>query len=112
MSTLQFNGGNTPVRRIPSVSSSHGKVLYALCRYGSQTARELIVRTGYCGAQERTNELLNNYYLPISKGSRLVQMETGRKVYVTTYSLNWNLINLSDLQDFIDRARMYYGDLD
>lgn len=111
MSSLNFNGGNPPTRTIPAVNSSHGKVLYALCLYGSQTARELVSRTGYCGAQERANELLNKFYLPIAKGSRLVLMETGRKVYVTTYSLDWNFISLNQLQDFMDRAKTCYGDL-
>lgn len=112
MSSLNFNGGNTSTRKIPAVSGSHGKVLYALCRYGSQTARELVFLTGYCGAQERVNELLSKYYLPIVKGSRLVEMETGRKVYVTTYGLDWDFANSNVLQDFMDRAFMHYGHLD
>lgn len=110
MSTMQFNGGNPPTRRIPAVDTSHGCVLYALCRYGRQTAQELIYRTGYLGAQERTNELLNDYYLPIQKGERLVQMP-GREAYVRTYGLNWDVISLAELQDFMDRAEEYYGDL-
>lgn len=110
MTNLNFNGGQTPTRRIPQVDTSHGCVLYALCRYGSQTAQELIYRTGYLGAQERTNELLNDYYLPIQKGDVLVQMP-GRETYVKTYSLNWDVISLAYLQDFMDRAQVYYGDL-
>jgi hypothetical protein len=112
MSSLNFNGGNTSTRKIPAVSGGHGKVLYALCRYGRQTARELVLLTGYCGAQERANELLNKYYLPIIKGSRLVKMETGREVYVTTYGLDRDFINSSVLRDFKVRARRHYGDLD
>ncbi|ODL99663.1 hypothetical protein AXH23_17500 [Acinetobacter pittii] len=113
MSSLNFNGGSLPsTRKIPAVNSSHGKVLYALGLYGSQTARELVIRTGFCGAQERANELKSKFYLPIAKGSKLIQMETGRNVYVTTYSIDWNYISFNDLQDFMCRAKMFYGDLD
>ncbi|MEH1712634.1 MULTISPECIES: hypothetical protein [Acinetobacter] len=110
MTNLNFNGGNPLTRRIPAVGTSHGCVLYALCRYGRQTAQELIYRTGYLGAQERTNELLNDFYLPIQKGDLLVQMP-GRETYVKTYGLNWDLISTEYFQDFMDQAENYYGDL-
>lgn len=110
MTNLNFNGGNPPQRTIPAVNSSHGCVLYTLCRYGRKTALELISYTGYAGAQERANELLNQYYIPITKFDVLVNLP-GRSTYVKSYGINWTLISQADLQDFMDRAEAYYGDL-
>ena len=40
MTSLNFNGGQMPTRTIPRADTSHGKVLYAMYLYGSQTAIE------------------------------------------------------------------------
>lgn len=111
MTSLSFNGGQTPTRTIPKADTSHGKVLYAMYLYGSQTAVELINRTGYLGAQERANELLNDFYLPIQKGDTIFTRPNGRTVPVKTYGINWQYISLQDLQYFIDDASALYGNL-
>ena len=111
MTSLNFNGGQMPTRTIQRADTSHGKVLYAMYLYVSQTAIELVKLTGYLGAQERANELLNDFYFPIEKGYAMFRRPNGRTVAVRTYGINWNYISLQDLQYFIEDASALYGNL-
>lgn len=103
MTSLNFNGGQTPTQTIPRASTDKGHVLWSLIRQGAQTGEELRDNTCVLGAQSRISELLSEHYLPIYTTDEYRTRPCGKVVSIVRYHLNYGVLNLQSMEwlDFL-----------
>lgn len=111
MTSLNFNGGQTPTQTIPRASTDKGHVLWSLIRQGAQTGEELRDNTSVLGAQSRISELLSEHYLPIFTTQEYRTRPCGRVVPIVRYHINFAVLNMQSPEwlDFLAAGdNLYY----
>lgn len=108
---MQFNGGQTPQRTIPSALTDKGHVLWALIRQGAQTGEELRANTSVLGCQSRISDLLSENYIPIFTTPETKTRPTGKVVPIVRYHINFGVLDIQDQEwtNFLSLGDSLYG---